>query len=635
MRKIIFCLLTFLFVLSISAGGKAATGVSWTTYDPATGGSSNTGTAAPSETSGTHTLTTAEGTYTVTDAELANFYTVMTTDPEKLTQQQIADYQKVIKPLTATRETYDEVTGVTQLSIADTQYLGALKGAIAESSLSDEQKNILNASSNALSKTAANRTVTDLQTYLADMQGQADMVDVWSDELVRFGIGAATSAVTGGIVGKVLGKVGGTVIGRVAPKTVGFLSKNAVALGRLAALGTAAGIAGTTLFSRALANYLNFGGSGCWFCPIFKACFQVINTIATNVYNALAATFVGFIAIIGALWILILAIQYVTTLNVPNTGEFFTKLFKGLLKMIVGAAILSCPISVLFNYTVNPIATFSAGVSTTILETMEMVSGTVTTVSFEEGASGGRMVTKQENLCKPSDSSTFSDISEMALDVGVYDAMSCMLKTMSAELITGIAVGINLVAHSIHAGHWGFPSFNVLLIGGLLSLGFFMIFFIFPWKLIDILIRLGFTIALTPLYVLFWVFPITAGYTKKGWSIFVTAMFTLLSLSVLMVVAMQLLGAGLNESGANMGDLIEAMYQDKIVEVLRTLDLSGMTLFITLATLFVAYNVISIAPALGAQFSGGAEIKNTIGNAASGKAAQTVTIIGKKMGLNK
>lgn len=380
------------------------------------------------------------------------------------------------------------------------------------------------------------------------------------------------------------------------------------------------------LFPSIMFLYINQGGSGCWFCPLYTAAFDVINTVATHIYTQLAPIFISLLAACGALWIAWIVLKYFMTLNVPNTGELMTTLFKAIGRLVVGSAILMSSISFLFNYTVNPVIIFAGGLSTQILNSAGMSNGFVTEISRD-----GTSVSRTRNpLCTTTDrnDSRFytNDGQTKALSSDAYDTMLCMLKTMSLELIFGMATGATFIVASLTISRvWGiFPDINMLIIGILIFLGFFSLYIVFPFKLVDIIVRVGFIIALTPLYVLFWVFPITREYVKRGWDMLVTAMFTLVALSVLMVISIRLLTAGMN-----IDQMVAFLAKGEINKALDLMSLSGASIFVTFVSAIMAVKVIGMAPALGSAF-GGATQSNTLGNAAWAQTAQISKAVGQK-----
>ena len=379
------------------------------------------------------------------------------------------------------------------------------------------------------------------------------------------------------------------------------------------------------IFPAILFLYINQGGSGCWFCPLYTAAFDVINTIATQIYIQLAPSFLMFVAVMGALWLAAIVLKYFMTLNVPNTCALMTDLFKAVGRITVGAAILMSSVSFIFNYTVNPVIIFSGGLSTQILNSAGMSNGFVTEIS-RDGTSVSRTRNPLCTATPANDARFYTNNGEpKALSPEAYDTTLCMLKTMSLELIFGMAMGATFIVASFTTNQiWGvLPNLYMTIIGIIIFLGFFALYIVFPFKLIDIIVRVGFVIALMPLYVLFWVFPVTRAYVKKGWDMLVSAMFTLVALAVLMVISIRLLTAGINIDA-----MVRLLAKGEILQAMNLMSLSGVSIFVTFVSAFMAVKVIGMAPALGSAF-GGASQSTTLGNSAWAMSAKGTKIVGK------
>ena len=73
--------------------------------------------------------------------------------------------------------------------------------------------------------------------------------------------------------------------------------------------------------------------------------------------------------------------------------------------------------------------------------------------------------------------------------------------------------------------------------------------FAFPFFLIDACFRLGVVAALSPLFIISWVFPATKGLAGKGWAALLNLAFTFMIIKITMVISVKLLmgGTGLDE----------------------------------------------------------------------------------------
>ncbi len=406
-----------------------------------------------------------------------------------------------------------------------------------------------------------------------------------------------------------------------------------------AVLFTLTGGAAVTLFGAILVVYINTGGSGCWFCPIFTSAFDTINEIATTLFQRLSISFMPFLAIGGALWILFIVLRYVTTLNVPNTGALIQSLFNVLWRVAVASIILTTPFTLrsasIFDYTINPVISFTGGLSSEILNAAGLGNGYV----IERNKNDEE---KKHELCVPSSVSdprffqnTFGNyFKRKALNQDAYDSMLCMLRKMSLELIFGIGMGSTFIisAFTTNSSLFFIPDSSLLISGFVIFFSYFAMFIMFPFKLIDILIRLGFVISLTPLFVLFWTFPITREYVKRGWDMFISSMFTLIALSILMVIAIRLLSQPV--AGGNIQTVVKLLAEGNVSEAGAILSIRGTSLFIIFIAAFLSIRIISMAPAFGALF-GGASINNTLGNALWETTSGTIKTIYKNRNIGR
>ena len=54
---------------------------------------------------------------------------------------------------------------------------------------------------------------------------------------------------------------------------------------------------------------------------------------------------------------------------------------------------------------------------------------------------------------------------------------------------------------------------------------FWVVSFLFPMALMDVVFRIGLILGMLPLFIVAWVFPLTRNYAKTGWNVFLQACF--------------------------------------------------------------------------------------------------------------
>ena len=305
---------------------------------------------------------------------------------------------------------------------------------------------------------------------------------------------------------------------------------------------------GVPLFSKILNSYNQDGSYGCWFCPLFDVTFDIVNDLATNFYEQMRTIFLSALMVGGVAWLCWIVLQFFLVVHGANVGEFMTTLLKAFFRLMFGAALLWAPSYEVFDFILSPVVSFASGLSTELMGTAGFITPTVTTVTdiYDNGCADTTVSTQQNqmNLCSttdPNDSRFVSNGQPKALSSTVYDGLSCVIKTASLNFVLGLAIGATFLVHSLTAGPLGLPHLGMLLIALLQIIGYLILFIVVPFKFIDILVRLGFVAILLPLYILLAVFPATIGYTKKAWDLLISCLFSLIVLSILIVICLRLI----------------------------------------------------------------------------------------------
>ena len=323
----------------------------------------------------------------------------------------------------------------------------------------------------------------------------------------------------------------------------------------------------SSTFADILAVSIREGGAGCWFCPMFKAAFKVINNVTTRLYHGMQDVFLMLLALGGGLWIVWIVFQFEVTLHGANVGEFITSLFKALGKMLIAAWLLWTPPSFLFGIIVDPVVLIGTNLSSELMSASGMnvmksfevkynCSGVCSSATLRTASSS-----PETFLCAPvsaddpmfCDDKNYSDNynknkkgnvscqNKKAISPEIYNSFTCYLKTVSLTLIVGMAAGQAIALYGFDERDGILPfTVTALFIGFFISLCYFLYYIFVPLKFIDLLVRLGFVFILLPFFVVCWVFPATKQYAKRGWDMIISCLFTLLCLTVFIIIGLNL-----------------------------------------------------------------------------------------------
>lgn len=370
-------------------------------------------------------------------------------------------------------------------------------------------------------------------------------------------------------------------------------------------------MASASNFADTITSYMQ-GGSYCWFCPIFVAIFKGIDSIATNIAMQLAGAFLALLAAGLLFWIVFYVGRSLLQMQPIDVSKFFTDMLGTTGRAVVAAALLYSFFGI-FTYLISPILTMSMGLSSSIMEaggfTASITNSSQTFAKQTKGRATFALCKAQtdenQNITGYTGASNCDEAwgeGNHAFTKEVCSAMECSIRSMSASLIGGMAIGSSLTWAGFTGPIWKW-SFGAIFTGVIIVIGYFLIFLAFPFKMIDALIRLGFVCALAPLFIVLWVFPATRTYTQKAWQMLLGSCMTFVFLAVIMVLILSILSFALPQ-GSALNNMLTALLNDQNTLALSYMDFSGSQFFITIAVCFIGWKLLDAAETFSTTFGG-------------------------------
>ncbi|MBR6675641.1 MAG: hypothetical protein IKL32_06985, partial [Alphaproteobacteria bacterium] len=388
----------------------------------------------------------------------------------------------------------------------------------------------------------------------------------------------------------------------------------------------------------------DMGANFCWFCPIFGTLFDAMNDIATTISRDMSQTFLAVMGVALLFSIGFKTAKMLTSLQAVDLMQYLTDMFRHLGRAIIASAFLWASLSI-FTYVISPFLTMSLSLSTTILNTAD-ITATITQAAqkaeidddLKQKKEGGGTISVY-NVCKADDDNAAPLLiaEQQALDNGtapqkafapsVKAALMCLLRTVSASLITGMAIGATIFNFGwIDRVMVVFPNLVAVFVGFLIVLGHLLIFVAVPFKYIDSMIRMAFVCALMPLWIILWVFDATKGYTKKAWEMFLSTCAIFMCMSVVLVLVIKLINAAFPPEV--LGETIDYLVNGNILKALEVFQVSLKNLLVTIVMCFTGYKMLGTATTLASSFIG------TIPNLGVGDSmAQATLKAGKTAGV--
>ncbi len=282
---------------------------------------------------------------------------------------------------------------------------------------------------------------------------------------------------------------------------------------------------------------------GCWFCGLYEELFKTMNSLSGMVANEMSDDFLILLGV-GVLFYLVFKIgSTVVKLQEVDLMQFLGDLFKHLGRAIIAAAFLMGSVE-MYQYLISPFLAYSLA-----LTNMIVVKGNTMV-----GNSGGFMGNIQSYITSGLESMFDASVPEMtgaALEAQssnlpfsnqLCQQLVAMIRLCSISAISGMVLGAVIAVTGL-VDTILIPNFQLLIVGIIILGSYFSIFLAVPFKLIDVMVRLCFVAALTPIWIILWVFPATASYTKSAWEMLLNCCACFVCLGVIMVMVFQIMAA--------------------------------------------------------------------------------------------
>ncbi|MBR6412796.1 MAG: hypothetical protein IKS41_06540 [Alphaproteobacteria bacterium] len=298
------------------------------------------------------------------------------------------------------------------------------------------------------------------------------------------------------------------------------------------------------IFPTTIEGYLKEYSDACWFCDVFKTLYDAINKLVKTLFNDLAQSFLNLMGL-GVLFLLLFKVgKMLVQLQDVDIRQFLNDLFKPLGRAIIATALLTVSVAAsnqnIFYILTNPFIEASLRISE------QIITNTLNDVKYLKTDSSGKSVSRSSlgTVDFSSINSKYETENSTPPSTALGDANKEMLvawmKKISSSFIVGIAMGGTFIKIGITGNNFFSKGLPVAIAGFTLWLGFWLMYLFFPMRIMNAFARIAFVLALTPLWIILWVFPSTQQYTKKAWEMFLSGCLIFIVLSVMIALALLL-----------------------------------------------------------------------------------------------
>ncbi len=385
-------------------------------------------------------------------------------------------------------------------------------------------------------------------------------------------------------------------------------------------------------------DFLGFGSglnNWCWFCPIIRTLLEGANTIACKIYDNTQGTLLLLLGV-GTLFFIAFKVgAMVVKLQEVDLMQFMGEMFKVLGRVIIAAAILSSS-RFIVDTIITPFVAYSTEFALNVLDNVDVSNKIYKTVSevtdYGSEAKGAEATAKGAIDSWAASSSDSEQQGCIFINGALVDSVIAIVAKITANLIVGMAVGLVLLFLS-GVSSMVFPDLSSILSGGVIFMSFAILFITVPFQIINLAIQLVFVLALLPFWVVLWVFPVTAQYTKKAWDLFIHSCLSIMIFGILAALVLELL----NYMLPNGSDILKDMIPGYDLLAGKKATAFSSNVLLTLALGFLCKELLKSAPELATRITSvyGMQSAESMAAAVSSAVASGAAAGGAMFGLAK
>ena len=263
---------------------------------------------------------------------------------------------------------------------------------------------------------------------------------------------------------------------------------------------------------------------GCIFCKPFQILFSVASVMAYKSFNILAKAVVTVVLIGFALWLCFVTLKFVSSMEIKEPRIYVKTLLNQSFRVLFIVIILNSNLPYIMSSTIDPV--FSTGMQVAQLagklsdscdlgDEYKLPKTALTSEDVGSGESQGGLSEKMGNsiLC------TIKSIQDQISDILAFGSFTwCLSWTIENRIL------------------FVFPNLGYLLTSLLFYLGGIMLILIYPFLLVDCILKLAIAVSFMPAAIGAFAFKATEKYLKIVWEIFLNAVFSFIFLSIIIYI---------------------------------------------------------------------------------------------------
>ena len=281
----------------------------------------------------------------------------------------------------------------------------------------------------------------------------------------------------------------------------------------------------------------NYQQAGCMFCKPFRILFNTASIMAKVAYDNLSEAVSIVVIIAFAIWMAVIIMQFISSFEIKEPRIMIKTLLNQAFRVLVIVLLLKGPLGDVLSMTLDPV--FSTG-----LKIAQLGGGLVAGENPAECnlTSGGDAVAIGDTGTVKA-VGTGDDLSVVGSDVGglspeLGNGIICTVKSIQDQIMDVMAIArVCWCLAWEDASVLGLiPNFGYLLTSFAFFVAAFLLMMIYPFLLVDSILKMAIAIALFPAALGAFAFKVTSQYLMKIWNVFINAVFTFIFLSLIILI---------------------------------------------------------------------------------------------------
>lgn len=281
----------------------------------------------------------------------------------------------------------------------------------------------------------------------------------------------------------------------------------------------------------------NYQQAGCTFCKPFRILFNTASIMAKVSYDNLSEAVSVVVIIAFAIWMAVIIMQFISSFEIKEPRILIKTLLNQAFRVLVIVLLLKGPLGDVLSMTLDPV--FSTG-----LKLAQIGGGLVAGDNPAEcNLTGGGDAVAIGDTGTVKAVGTGDDLSVVGSDVGglspeLGNGIICTVKSIQDQIMDVMAIArVCWCLAWEDASVLGLiPNFGYLLTSFAFFVAAFLLMMIYPFLLVDSILKMAIAIALFPAALGAFAFKVTSQYLIKVWNTFLNAVFTFIFLSLIILI---------------------------------------------------------------------------------------------------